>query len=192
MLLVLFLTTFFSELYVTATLCLPRTVLYKGHDTRRTLIGTSHQPPLRIQRTLLPGQRHIGWSKRHHCISEHAMCVHNDVRLSGLSCLNFNQRQLLFHACVHDSRRSTVTVTTCNITESYALLAAVSDIGVIMSSQSHISSSSNNDNDPHVLLSNCIQLTRISCTKLLTRTKVYITAHVNMQGCTFLDFLTFH
>jgi len=33
-------------------------VLYKGHDTRRTLIGISHQQPLRIQRTLLPGQRH--------------------------------------------------------------------------------------------------------------------------------------
>jgi len=52
----------FNHFFSTLRNCNPvstknRVVLYKGHDTRRTLIGTSHQPPLRIQRTLLPGQR---------------------------------------------------------------------------------------------------------------------------------------
>ena len=116
----------FSQLYVTATLCLPRRpVLYKGHDTRRTLIGrpTSHQPPLRIQRTLF--SRSAAPSAEANDITANVnmqMCVHNDVRLSVLSCLNFKQCQL-FHACVNCTTKHCI-VTTCNITAHRILCSA--------------------------------------------------------------------
>ena len=91
------LTTFFSQLYVTATLCLSRTVLYKGHDTRRTLIATSHQPPLRIQRRLLPGQR-----SRFKRTSASLHTEHANVRPQRCSAVcAINHCSQLLHTCVN-------------------------------------------------------------------------------------------